>query len=393
MADPTELMLADLSQRYADMEVSNAYLRLYESEGRFGRAFASIHERLNGHFEAINDRAETTHHYWAEPSREMIALIKEVSNFLQSLKHAGIDVHLAEPYVTAAKSCQEWLMRSGGSTVPDDFEQIQIIQYSPVLSRPDTEIRLKKSQQRNRLQLIGEGSYAKVFSFTDPDYGIKIAVKRANKDLGERDLYRFRQEFDILKRLSFPYIVEVFQYDETRNEYKMEFCDSTLREYIKRRNNKLHFSSRKRIALQFLYGINYLHSKGLLHRDVSLQNVLVKTYNNDSAVLVKLSYFGLAKDKDSEYTRTKTEMRGTIRDPLLVSFKDYDARNEIYAIGSVLSYIFSGREALISQGDTASLIVRKCTDHDIDKRYQSVREVISDVEKMDAPPLPADAPA
>lgn len=260
-------------------------------------------------------------------------------------------------------------------------------------SRPDTEIRLKKSQQRNQLQLIGEGSYAKVFSFTDPDYGIKFAVKRANKDLGARDLYRFRQEFDILKRLSFPYIVEVFQYDETRNEYKMEFCDSTLREYIKRRNDKLHFSSRKRIALQFLYGINYLHSKGILHRDVSLQNVLVKTYNDDAAVLVKLSDFGLAKDKNSEYTRTKTEMRGTIRDPLLVSFKDYDARNEIYAIGSVLSYIFSGREALISQRDTAGLIVRKCTDHDIDKRYQSVREVISDVEKMDAPSLPTDAPA
>ncbi|MFF4751520.1 protein kinase family protein [Streptomyces sp. NPDC002514] len=243
------------------------------------------------------------------------------------------------------------------------------------------------------MQLIGEGSYAKVFSFTDPDYGIKFAVKRANKDLGARDLYRFRQEFDILKRLSFPYIVEVFQYDETRNEYKMEFCDSTLREYIKRRNDKLHFSSRKRIALQFLYGINYLHSKGILHRDVSLQNVLVKTYNDDAAVLVKLSDFGLAKDKNSEYTRTKTEMRGTIRDPLLVSFKDYDARNEIYAIGSVLSYIFSGREALISQRDTAGLIVRKCTDHDIDKRYQSVREVISDVEKMDAPSLPTDAPA
>ena len=386
-------MLADLSEKYADMAVSNAYLRLYESDARFGRAFASIHERLNEHFEAINDRAETTHHYWADPSREMIALIKEVRNFLQSLKHAGIDVHLIGPYVAAVKSCQAWLVGSGGSTVPDDFEQIGIIQYSPVLSRPDTEIRLKKSQQRNQLQLIGEGSYAKVFSFTDPDYGIKFAVKRANKDLGERDLYRFRQEFDILKRLSFPYVIEVFQYDETRNEYKMEFCDSTLREYIKRRNNKLQFSSRKRIALQFLYGINYIHSKGLLHRDVSLQNVLVKTYNDDAAVLVKLSDFGLAKDKDSEYTRTKTEMRGTIRDPLLASFKDYDVRNEIYAIGSVISYIFSGREALISQKDATGLIVRKCTDHDITKRYQSVREVISEIEKMDAPSPPTDAPA
>ncbi|GGQ96977.1 hypothetical protein GCM10010267_69020 [Streptomyces griseorubens] len=392
MANPTELMLADLSQRYADMNVSNAFLRLYESDVRFGRPFASLHERLNGHFESINDRAETTGHYWAEQSREMLALIREVNNFLQSLKHAGLDVRLAESYTAAMESCHSWLVRSGGSPIPDDFKQIEIIKYAPVFSRPDTEIKLKKSTERNKLQLIGEGSYAKVFSFTDPDYGIKFALKRANKDLEERDLYRFRKEFEILKELSFPYIVQVFQFDETRNEYKMEFCESTLRNYIKKRNNQLPFSSRKRIALQFLYGINYIHSKNLLHRDVSLQNVLVKTFDG-GAVLVKLSDFGLVKDRNSEYTRTKTEMRGTIRDPLLASFKEYDVCNEIYAIGWVLSYIFTGREALMSQTTAPSQIVRKCTAHDVTDRYQSVRELIGDVEKLEATPTAKDSPA
>jgi eukaryotic-like serine/threonine-protein kinase len=55
-----------------------------------------------------------------------------------------------------------------------------------------------------------------------------------------------------LKRLSFPYIVEVYQYDETRNEYTMEFCDETLRKYIGTRNSNLAFATRKQIALQFL---------------------------------------------------------------------------------------------------------------------------------------------
>jgi len=49
-----------------------------------------------------------------------------------------------------------------------------------------------------------------VFAFTDPDYGIKFAIKRAKKGIGDRDLQRFKQEFDVLKRLSFPYIVEVY---------------------------------------------------------------------------------------------------------------------------------------------------------------------------------------
>ena len=69
-----------------------------------------------------------------------------------------------------------------------------------------------------------------------------------------------------LKRLSFPYIVEVYQYDETRNEYEMEFYDETLRKYIGTRNSNLAFATRKRIALQFLYGLNYIHSQGFLHR-------------------------------------------------------------------------------------------------------------------------------
>ena len=66
--------------------------------------------------------------------------------------------------------------------------------------------------------------------------------------------------------MSFPYIVEVYQYDETRNEYEMEFYDETLRKYIGTRNSNLAFATRKRIALQFLYGLNYIHSQGFLHR-------------------------------------------------------------------------------------------------------------------------------
>lgn len=75
------------------------------------------------------------------------------------------------------------------------------------------------------------------------------------------------------------------------------------------------------------------------------------------AVLVKLSDFGLVKDRESEFTRTGTEMRGTIRDPLLSNFKDYAVLNEIYALGWVLSYIFTGREALKAGTDEVGRIV------------------------------------
>ncbi|SEQ09595.1 Serine/threonine protein kinase [Lentzea xinjiangensis] len=386
MADPVELMLGDLTDKYAQEPVSDAFIRLYTDDQRFGRTFASLHERLNDHFAAINDRARSTRHYWADSSREFISLIDELAETVGTLRRAGFEVAFREEYNAAVKQCKPWLSTSGGSTVPENFEPIEVVRYEPVFTRPETAVKLKKQITSVQLQMVGQGSYANVYSFVDPDYGIKVAVKRAKKDLNERDLYRFKQEFDIMKRLSFPYVVEVYRYDDERNEYKMEFCDETLRNYIRKRNSSLGFATRKRVALQFLYGIGYIHTQDLLHRDISLQNVLLKVYES-KAVLVKLSDFGLAKDRASEFTHTKTEMRGTIRDPTLSSFKDYDIPNEIYSVGWVLSYIFTGKESLPRpNSDAVTKIVRKCTDSDIEQRYSSIREIIADIDRLESFP-------
>ena len=390
MADPVDLMILDLEEKYAELPTTEAYLRLYPDEARFGRIFANLQERLNTHFEAINGRVNTTKYYWADSSRDLLALIEEVPESLFVLQQAGVEVRFSPEYQAEIERCKPWLANFRGSTVPDDFTPIKVIKYSPVFVRPDATVRLRKNGSNQSLHLVGEGSYAKVFSFEDPDYGIKFALKRAKSDLPERDLYRFREEFRILKSLSHPYLVEVYQYDEARNEYKMEFCDETLRHFIGRRNASLGFDYRKRIALQFLYGINFLHIKGYLHRDVSLQNILLKTFGDD-AVLVKLSDFGLVKDTSSTFTRTQTEMRGTIRDPQLHAFKDYSVTNEIYAIGWVLSYIFTGKESLITGRDGVKGIVRKCTDQDTNLRYTNVRSIISDVEQLTT--TTGDAPA
>jgi eukaryotic-like serine/threonine-protein kinase len=390
VVDSVELMLADLTSRYAALPASDTFERLYADDMRFGHIFAVLHERLNQHFDSINGRAKTTKHYWADASRDMLALIDELEDTLDCLKVAGFEVIFAAEYSVAIDRCKPWLSPSYGSTVPDDFEQIRLAKFAPVFSRPETRASLKKRQSAVQLKMVGEGSYAIVFSFTDPDYGIKFAIKRAKRGLSERDLHRFKREFEILRRLSFPYIVEVYQYDEARNEYKMEYCDETLRDYIARRNDKLSFASRKRIALQFLYGINYIHRERLLHRDVSLQNVMLKVYGS-GAVLVKLSDFGLVKDHGSEFTRTRTEMRGTIRDPALSSFKDYAVLNEIYSLGWVLSYIFTGREALKSGADEVSRIIQKCATIDPAQRYQRVIDLIANVERLEA--SPTDAPA
>ena len=108
-------------------------------------------------------------------------------------------------------------------------------------------------------------------------------------------------------------------------------------------------------------------------------------------MLVKLSDFGLVKDQASEYTRTQTEMKGTVRDPMLGSFKDYSVVNEMYSIGHVLAYIFTGKESLPPATDEVGRIIHKCVVSDVNQRYQAATELIAEVERLEAPPLQATA--
>ncbi|WP_193080529.1 protein kinase family protein [Brevibacterium aurantiacum] len=390
MATPNELMLADLKAKYEERASSQAFDRLYTDDAEFGHMFSVLHKLLNRHFESINDRARTTRHYWADNSRELLALIDDIEKDLYSLKRASIHATIDQRYQDAIERCQPWLSYSGGSAVPDDFDEVEIVKHEPVFTRPDGAVVLASQPERVQLKMVGSGSYANVYSYVDPEYDIQFAVKRAKSGISERDLSRFRREFEIMKRLRFPYVVEVYRYSDDRDKYRMEFCDDTLRVHVRQRNAALRFATRKRIALQFLYGLNYIHSEGVLHRDVSLQNVLVKTYPS-GAVIVKLSDFGLSKEEQSDFTMTQTELRGTIRDPQLESLKAYSVVNEIYSIGWVLNFIFSGKESLSYSDGPVADIVKKCTNPNPANRYQSAIDLIADVEVLEADPT--DEPA
>lgn len=390
MPNASDMRVADLLEKYKELPAPRAYSRLYEDVATFGHMLAVLHGQLNSHFQGINERAKDKRDYWAPASRELLALIEELRQDLHDANLAGFEVNLVESYELALEDAETWLRKSNGSPIPDDYKPVEILRYAQAFTFGDKSIRLKKESTPLKLTMVGSGSYADVYSYVDPDYGVKYAVKRAKRGIDARDQQRFRQEFEVMKNLSFPYVVQVFKFNEKRNEYCMEYCGETLRQYIQSRNTKLSFSTRKRIALQFLYGLNYIHTKDLLHRDISLQNVLLKTYDNEAA-LVKLSDFGLVKDKSSEFTRTHTEMRGTIRDPMLHDFKSYDLVNEMYSVGFVLSFIFSGRESLLSGHSEAAKLVQKCSSHDTSQRFANVLEVIAAVEKLDIKPDQAPA--
>lgn len=74
------------------------------------------------------------------------------------------------------------------------------------------------------LKLIGECSYAKVFKYKDNFYNKYFALKRAQIGLNAKELERFKLEFDSMQSFNSPYILEVYSFDDQKNEYIYGVC-------------------------------------------------------------------------------------------------------------------------------------------------------------------------
>ena len=226
------------------------------------------------------------------------------------------------------------------------------------------------------MKSIGEGSYAKVFRYTDEFYKKDFVLKRAKSDLNEKELARFRKEFEEMKSLYSPYIVEVYSYNEERHEYTMELMGCTLEKYISNNNPSISLQTRKNIIIQLLRVYGYLHSKGIYHRDISPKNVLIKQY--EDIFVVKISDFGLVKVVDSDLTSENSELKGSLNDPSLKveGFANYGLLHEIYAITLLFVYIITGKTnwAKITNPSIKSFM-DKGTNPDKSKRFQTLDEL------------------
>ena len=223
---------------------------------------------------------------------------------------------------------------------------------------------------------IGQGSYARTFRYTDPFYNKDFVVKKAKSELSEKELERFKREFEQMKALRSPYIVEVYSYFPETQEYTMELMDCTLYDYISKNNTTLPLERRKSIIAQLLRGFRYLHSQSVLHRDVSACNALVNVY--DDAIVVKISDFGLVKIVDSELTSENTEFKGSLNDPALrvQGFANYELRHELYAITLLCVYVLTGKTNFAKVKEAPILeFMHKGTDADINKRFQTLDEL------------------
>lgn len=365
-------------------QINAEYSDLYKSfrNQKLREILMTLHHDLVGLFRTMNERLPTGEHeahFWAEPSRDLIKRIEIIFSLVSSLKETPLAFQIDPYYLDLLTRCRDFLSSSGGSSLPPNMAKVELYYTLPIFL-PLSSITISHKQQDFTfdLKLIGSGSYANVYKYKDTFYNRPFILKRAKKELTDKEVARFKREFDVMNDLSSPYILEVYCYNPDKNEYIMEYMDYTLDGYIAAHNSTLTIVQRKGIAQQILRAFDYLHSKGHLHRDISPKNILIKEY--DDTLVVKLSDFGLVKIPDSTLTTVNTEFKGYFNDPALdvEGFNTYGIVHETYALTRVIYFVMTGKtntEKITNQNLRA--FVEKGLNPDKIKRFQNIRDMIS----------------
>lgn len=254
------------------------------------------------------------------------------------------------------------------------------------------------------LERIGTGGMAVVYKAKCHRLNRLVAVKILKADLAQDEDFRrrFNAESQAVAQLSHPNIVSV--YDVSRGgdtEYiVMELIDGiTLKQYMEKRG-QLNWRESLHFITQIMRGLSHAHSRGIVHRDIKPQNIMVLRDGS-----VKVADFGIACLENSAQTLTQ-EALGSVHyiSPEQARGDRTDARSDIYSAGVVLYEMLTGR--LPFEGDSAvsvaiqhlssiplapreinpdipeqmELICMKAMASDIDRRYDSADDMIADLE-------------
>ncbi|MBQ1834900.1 MAG: Stk1 family PASTA domain-containing Ser/Thr kinase, partial [Oscillospiraceae bacterium] len=255
------------------------------------------------------------------------------------------------------------------------------------------------------LEVIGSGGMAMVYKAKDHRLNRPVAVKILKSDLAEDADFRrrFRDESQAVAMLSHPNIVSVYDVSHGEIEYiVMELIDGiTLKQYMERRG-QLNWREALHFITQIMKGISHAHSRGIIHRDIKPQNIMVLRDGS-----VKVADFGIACLSNSAQTMTQQAL-GSVHyiSPEQAKGERTDVRSDVYSAGVVLYEMLCNR--LPFEGDSAvsvaiqhlssvalppreinpdvpkalELICMKAMANDIEKRYPSADAMLADLEEF-----------
>jgi len=191
---------------------------------------------------------------------------------------------------------------------------------------------------------IGRGGMGAIFRARDAELDETVAIKVLAGDIDAETAARFVQEIKIARSIVHPNVVRVHTFEKWRDFrlLMMEYIDGVaLPRWMERVPNPSR-TDRLHVALQAAAGLEAAHRAGIVHRDIKPENILVT-----SALQAKVLDFGIARPESGGHTLTeKGLVLGTPRymSPEQVQGKPLDRRSDIYSLGAVLFFLFTGEE-------------------------------------------------
>ncbi len=258
------------------------------------------------------------------------------------------------------------------------------------------------------LEEIGRGGMGIVFKARQesPMFTREIAMKfmLSNPDARSDDRERFMNEVKGLARLSHPSLVPLFDSGIERDLYyfSMELVDGhalTDRDALE----PLSLDDRLRIVRDIALALEYLHTEGVIHRDVKPGNIMIDRSGNARLLDFGIAQFSTEARRRVAQAGSPFYMAPEVIDPR-GSYGPIGPGTDIYALGAVLYRLLVGREVFGGDGDISRIfadtlsappefpqerskripagvetIIRRCLRKRVDERYASAAELADDI--------------
>ena len=254
-------------------------------------------------------------------------------------------------------------------------------------------------------EIIGVGGMAMVYKAYDTIDDRIVAVKILREEFlaNEEFRRRFKNESKAIAVLSHPNIVKVYDvsFGDEIQYIVMEYIDGiTLKQYIERKQ-RLDEREAVYFTIQILRALQHAHSKGIVHRDIKPQNIMLLKDGT-----IKVTDFGIARFSRSEQRTMTDKAIGSVHyiSPEQAKGEFTDEKSDIYSVGVMLYEMLTGQ--LPFEADSAvsvaimqlqrepiwprqineniplglEQIVMHAMEKDSEKRYQSATEMLTDLE-------------
>ena len=226
-----------------------------------------------------------------------------------------------------------------------------------------------KIQDLNLLKSLGKGTMGEVYLSQKDGDKRYYATKKMDRVKADRPQVRkyFRTELEILSKLKHKNIVRFYDLKQTKAHYYivMEYCNggtlhSCLDKYMKMKKKPFSEEKVQYLMKQIVSGLKYIHRNGIIHRDIKLDNILVKFYNDEDLknvnmmkTHIKISDFGISiRPGDNHLAFTAVGSPANM-DPFILkklterndlsNSEGYDQSADIWSLGSICYEMLMGK--------------------------------------------------